>query len=205
MLTHSGVEVFPRGEGVPTLHDIGWNLAQMPRFAGSTSRPWSVFQHLMLVAGLSEWMVVKQRGTRRVMIDAAINAWLHDAHEAILGDIPSTWKTQERKDQEHNLDLRIYNLVGAKWMLEDPTLVLILSQADHWALQIEGRLWGPPGIEAFIGYDDATISEDMLKIARMTMESTADLPIKYRAQSYEHEVMRLVKLSTGPDLDKVVG
>lgn len=205
MIGCNGTFVDPKGDNALSLYEVGWNLSRVPRFAGSTTRPWSVLQHTFFTSALSEWMVVKQKGTRKVMLDASLNALLHDAHEAILGDMPTPWKDQSRKDLEHELDVRLYRDNGVLWMLQDPTLVLILSQADHWAVQIEGVKVGPPGITERIGYDAEIITEEMHKMMDLVEQSTTGLDADQLAFQYSIHVDKIMRMRTGPNLDKLVG
>lgn len=67
------------------IRDIAHNLSIMPRFAGNTSRPYSVAEHSIMVMQMVEDQVQDPR--------IVLQALLHDACEYILGDIPAPVKT----------------------------------------------------------------------------------------------------------------
>lgn len=56
-------------------------LAALPRFLGQTSEPWNVAQHSLAVSATVEAVTGNPV--------AALGALLHDAHEALVGDIPT--------------------------------------------------------------------------------------------------------------------
>jgi hypothetical protein len=68
-----------------TLEDIAHSLSRLPRFLGHTrgAIPYSVAQHSCLV------MALLDDGATRQLEQAAI---LHDAHEALMGDLPTPLK-----------------------------------------------------------------------------------------------------------------
>lgn len=90
MLTASGAEYHLGGaralmpDNAPRIDDIAHALAQINRFNGHTTRPYSVAEHSLLVADVAAW-----RGASAVVELAAL---LHDAHEAYVGDMPSPTK-----------------------------------------------------------------------------------------------------------------
>ena len=127
-----GTLFIPGGTNAPSLEAIALGLARRPRFAGQTSRPFNVLAHSFLVADLIEDPTVKVHGL------------LHDAAEAIVGDIPSTWKTEADVDREVEIICRIYKSLG----LELPTVEEdgTVAFADHLALQAEATLLMPDAI-----------------------------------------------------------
>lgn len=66
------------------LADIAHALAQINRYTGHTTRPYSVAEHSLLVADIA------QRAGATPMVQLA--ALLHDAHEAYTGDVSSPVK-----------------------------------------------------------------------------------------------------------------
>lgn len=66
------------------LQDIAHALAQINRYTGHTTRPYSVAEHSLLVADIA------QRAGATPMVQLA--ALLHDAHEAYTGDVSSPVK-----------------------------------------------------------------------------------------------------------------
>lgn len=65
--------------------DVAWSLAQTNRFTGHALRPYSVAEHSLLVADIAERIL-------RLPVDGQLAALLHDAHEALCGDMSSPAK-----------------------------------------------------------------------------------------------------------------
>jgi uncharacterized protein len=89
MLTASGREYLLDGPSVllgnaPDLKDIAHHLAQINRYTGACSRPYSVAEHSLLVERIGE-----QRGATPTMRLALL---MHDAHEAYTSDLSSPAK-----------------------------------------------------------------------------------------------------------------
>src|SRR5947209_7997064 len=81
----SGTDIKPGGTNAPTLYEIGYSLCQVPRFVGHTRVPWSVLQHSYAVAAFARFLDWTYR--------LQFLALMHDAHESVIGDIPTGWKT----------------------------------------------------------------------------------------------------------------
>lgn len=74
---HSGLKVRllnPQPDDI-SIQDIAWGLSRQNRFNGHTSHPYTVAQHCVFVSYL-------------VPPELALQALLHDAAEAYLGDLP---------------------------------------------------------------------------------------------------------------------
>lgn len=103
----SGAQVWPPGspmgdDGFPSLRDIGGGLGRQPRFAGGGVDTWyPVLCHTATVAALCP---VRSRPY----------AWLHDAPEGVLGDMPKPWKTPEIEAREAHL---LYRILRANQLL----------------------------------------------------------------------------------------
>src|SRR6266576_743863 len=108
MMTLGGTLVQRDNTAAPDLSDIATALCRQPRFGGHTRVNWSVAEHSLLCAHLA-------RSWYRGAIE--LHALLHDAHEAVTGDIPTTWKTDEMRALQAQLDERIY----ARLKLPQPT------------------------------------------------------------------------------------
>ena len=67
--------------------DIAWALSNINRFTGHTSRPWSVLNHSMLVAGLAF-----QHRKGQLTTTEKLCLLLHDSQEAFVGDVVSPLK-----------------------------------------------------------------------------------------------------------------
>jgi hypothetical protein len=89
MLTASGQDYVLSGPGVllgnpPLLQDIAHHLAQINRFTGACSRPYSVAEHSLLVERIGA-----RRGASPILRLALL---MHDAHEAYTSDLSSPAK-----------------------------------------------------------------------------------------------------------------
>lgn len=105
MHTFSDRAVFPKGSeyyedaDTPTLDDIAIGLSRSMRFAGQTPHPYSVLCHSLVVATIIEDQRFK------------IHGLLHDAAEAIIGDIPTPWKPVEHAINEQEILSRLYHIL----------------------------------------------------------------------------------------------
>jgi hypothetical protein len=108
MITITGESIWPAdsAEGdpsqAPSLKSIAVGLARTVRFAGQTSRFYTVLAHTFTVADL-------------LPPDLKVYGLLHDAPEAIVGDVTSTWKTADHKAAEDDLLGRISRACGLDW------------------------------------------------------------------------------------------
>ncbi|HET7111694.1 MAG TPA: hypothetical protein VFI41_12550 [Gemmatimonadales bacterium] len=146
MLTQSGIEIIPGGGNAPALQDIAVGLGRMPRFAGQTRGWWSVLHHSFVVE-LFLRMSMGGGGSGPFYRPIRLAALLHDAHEAVTGDVPTTWKTADLKERQRALDVRI----GERYGVDLLAAHSLISQADRAALLAEGQLVGPPGFAALEG------------------------------------------------------
>jgi hypothetical protein len=97
-------ELVTLDRGMLPLEDIAVGLSRIPRFAGQTMVRWSVVDHLlggMVYASTSGW-------SKRLQLLFGI----HDAHEAMTSDVPTTFKTNSLRDIQRKLDLRLFAALG---------------------------------------------------------------------------------------------
>lgn len=80
----TGAQVAAPGNA-PSLIEIAHSLAQINRFTGHCSRPYSVAEHSMLVARIA-------RQVMGVSPAVQLAALMHDAHECVTGDVASPIK-----------------------------------------------------------------------------------------------------------------
>lgn len=106
MITRSGAVVLPDNVEVPTLLDIGLGLADEVRYARQSRLKWTVLQHSIACD-----MYAASQGWPRI---ARLHCLLHDAHEAVIGDIPYPWKTQDMRERQEELDIRIRRSLGLR-------------------------------------------------------------------------------------------
>lgn len=120
------------GKASPRIETIAHSLAQINRFTGHCSRPYSVAEHSVLVCDIVAGMGLG--------LDAQLLALLHDAHECVVGDVATplkhtlgvAWPCVENL---HAFGLRVaYGLVDAH-----AAHASAVKAADLMALAIERR------------------------------------------------------------------
>lgn len=133
MMTYSGVEVFPGGFSSPTIGDMAISLARQPRFGGHCRQPWTVAEHSMFASLLAPSMDP---------IEA--HMLFHDAHECVTCDVPSTWKNDQTRAQQAELDQRIYTYLQLPIPTDEQRLEI--ARYDLIATVAEAYFLGPPGV-----------------------------------------------------------
>lgn len=144
MITFTGQRIEPKSKfdgkytGVPTIIDIALSLSRTPRFAGMTRRYWPVLLHSIVCAEIASFMA-KDSDRKRTML-----CLLHDAHEAITGDVAAFWKPAEMKLWQHEIDEAFFSSINL-WPIseEDAEFIKIV---DDEALRAEALALGPPTI-----------------------------------------------------------
>jgi hypothetical protein len=135
MMTLSGVLLTQENDAAPTLQDMATGLSRIPRFGGQTLQPWSVAQHLLACAAYTRR---QYPGDRQL----ELHVLLHDAHESMTSDIPTSWKTSDMRALQKRLDVRIYrSLVLAP---PRPWEVETIAMIDRDLLLAEASLVTPP-------------------------------------------------------------
>ncbi len=130
MITFDGVAIRQDTITAPSLEAIALGLARIPRFTGQTKTWFPVLAHCFLVAEL-------------VPNEHRLDALLHDAAEAITGDIPKHWKTEEEKLRERVLMERIYFSLDLDYEAINQDEI---HKADTLALRAEAHWLMPDGI-----------------------------------------------------------
>lgn len=137
-MTYSGILVERAGAAGPALLDIALGLSRQPRFAGQCRRWWSVLDHSLFAA---EMAARDGRNTRTVLA-----ILLHDAHEALTGDTPTSLKTDDQRAVQHDLDQRIardFFPGGAEAFARESVRI---KEYDARALLAEALVVGPPSL-----------------------------------------------------------
>lgn len=134
MMTLSGQHITLEG-GNPTLADIAWGLARIPRFAGQTPTPYTVAHHSIATMK----MAILGRSEQRD--ELAMHTLFHDAHEFATGDIPTTFKTHDIREVQRQLDHRIYCTFGLP--LPKPIHTALVKRYDLEALLAEAFVVAP--------------------------------------------------------------
>jgi hypothetical protein len=141
ILTHSGAQVgyLPQTD-TPSIADISLGLSRMPRFAGQTRVPYTVLDHSLFVLD----MVTADAPAAFTLQLAAL---LHDAHEAMTGDVPTPFKTAALRDMQDQLDARISELVCVSgWDCLFYAYQPLVKKYDTCALLAEALVIGPPSL-----------------------------------------------------------
>ena len=97
----------------PTLEDLAWALARIPRWNGQTIAPWSVAQHCITGA-----MLYPNRDESTI---DRLYFMLHDAEEMFTGDTPKPYKTPEQDDLSREIRRDIFeNLAKLPYPEHEP-------------------------------------------------------------------------------------
>jgi len=136
------------------LDDIAWSLSSQPRFNGHTMGgcSYSVAQHSIWTA----WYMQTQLHQQPTIV---LQALLHDAHEAYIGDIPTPVKWLPGVcDTINPIAERLQSAIHSALKIPPPegAAVQLISHVDHVALAVEahylmqskGRNWGLPVLSA---------------------------------------------------------
>jgi hypothetical protein len=135
MISYSNREVWPEGDGTPSLIDIGVALGRIPRFCGHTKEWYPVLAHVLTVA--------------TILPDKyALYGLLHDSPEACMGDVPTPWKTEVARRREYMLLRRIYAENGLSFPISERAQSAV-DTADHQALVAEAHTLGHPRPDIF--------------------------------------------------------
>jgi uncharacterized protein len=137
ILTNQGREHHLQGpgcatNGAPTIEEIAHSLAQINRFTGHASRPYSVAEHSLLVADLA-----RIEGASAI---AQLAALMHDAHESITGDVssPVKWALGEHwNDFELGQAYELHNAFGLRAAMHSHRAAI--KRGDLIALATERR------------------------------------------------------------------
>lgn len=132
MMTLSGVLLNRHTTTAPPLFDMAIGLSRIRRFAGQTLTPWTVGQHLLASADYAKTLPFS---------GLELHVLLHDAHEAMTGDIPTSWKTDDMRELQKDLDQRVYASLGLS--LPSPGMEVRIRNVDREMLMAEAR-WLTP-------------------------------------------------------------
>jgi hypothetical protein len=126
-------------KGVPSLPDMALGLSRVVRFAGQGKRFFSVAAHTLWIDDLMQ---------KRHEPEENRLAWmLHDAHESVVSDIPTVFKTLDQKKVGYELDRRIFDTFFARFggydAFCDPDVRDAVKHYDRLALVTEYEVIGP--------------------------------------------------------------
>lgn len=172
-LTASGTQ-FPLTRPTPAAvawDDIATALSRLPRWAGHTSRPYSVAQHCIVVSHLCRHFATlhnERVGDRVSLAAASLYGLLHDAHEALIGDItrPTAHALEAIADEvspgrgaivrtairdlKSRLDCAIFGRASLPWPM-GAAMEAIVRRADNTSLATEARDLMPAGATRYCG------------------------------------------------------
>lgn len=182
-LTYTGRNVKPGNGAHPSLIDIAVGLSRQPRFAGQTRRWWSVLDHTLFGDELMRHRVDTASELRL--------AWLlHDAHEAITGDVPTdVKKLTELGMIQDGLDYRILEAYypawdqNGRWTRDHDEVKAI----DKRCLLAEAHVVGPPAAADYFEEPDDTDAA----VLRILLETTLWIGAPpYRQGQEKHPAVR---------------
>ena len=119
-----------------TIPDIALALGRIPRFGGHTRRWWPGILHAFVCVRLAMLLGMPRR--------IQLLALLHDAHEAVTGDVPAFFKTPSMSVMQDHIDELTFTGMGL-WPIADGERSNI-KLLDDLSLKAEAFVVGPPGI-----------------------------------------------------------
>lgn len=153
----------------PKPEQIDWDevfhvLSGIARFAGHTARPYSVGEHVLLVADL----VAAAGGTQEQVL-AGLH---HDTHEVYFGDIPSPLKHEIKERAPglwESLTEPCDSVIRSKLGLQPGAFAdKIVKKADTTALRLEAYdLKASRGLTPYWGWDQAPAEIAYFQIAQI--------------------------------------
>jgi hypothetical protein len=193
MITYTGRSVWPPDSEnftgqPPSWQDIAVGLARQIRFAGQTPRLYSVLPHSIVVANI---MPPEHR----------IHGLLHDAPEAILGDVVTTWKHDVTKHDEAHLLGLIYGDFGIEYASFEADEAVKL--ADYAALRAEAHALGHAQAERWwprAEFDDLAEEAYRLTVGNVARDKTRDLLIAETAIQVFKEALAAAGVDVGTEV-----
>lgn len=193
MITYTGQAVFPPDtpgyttDGIPQIADIAVGLGRQIRFAGQTLHFTTVLCHTLTVAHL-------------VPTEHRIYALLHDAAEAIIGDVPTTWKhNKTSQDEDHLLQL-ISKDLGLKWPWPDDANAA-WKRADLAALQGEAHALEHRAAEKYWPRDEWTdLEQEAFNVTQMMLADALPAKLLHPDNSiplYRHAITQALGSQAG--------
>ena len=190
--------VKPSAAVYPSLVDIAVGISRQPRFAGQGKRWFSVLDHSLfadeMVQRTAQLPFLEMGTTGEARKRWRLAVLLHDAHEAITGDVPTTFKGLELKFEQDKLDVLIGNAfypVSTEYpAFHHPDVKNAVKWIDRRALAAEARVIGPPVsaeriLEAFGVTDDTP--DDVQLLDNLVRFRGAEFPVRFFAvPPYEH-------------------
>lgn len=197
-LTYTGRLVDIDGPQAPSLIDIAVGLSRQPRFGGQTLQWWSVLDHSLFCDALVR-SDLAERGYPPVagayddaesLRRCRLAVLLHDAHEALTGDVPTPLKTADFRAVQEKLDVRIFNAFfpgGYGYFQGD--IFQLVKDIDKRALAAEAWAMLPHGTEIISRYFHAPSGGDASTLRDYLGDEFSALPPDF-SDVGEHPTVR---------------
>lgn len=140
----------PESVAVVTWPDIAWGLSTATRFGGQTAVPITVGAHTLCVLQAARRLATPgygplghpaSPGATAIDREVAVAALLHDASEAILGDIPSPFKRHPAYAAVRAVEETLQRALNVRFgAAPDAHHHPIVKEADTFALAVEAWL-----------------------------------------------------------------
>lgn len=127
--------------GMASLEDIALGLSRMPRFGGQTHFLWTVADHVVCATRYLGNLIALGMNLAGTTPMLPFHVLMHDWHEALTSDIPTTFKTSDMKALQRRLDARFYTAFGI-WM-PNSTEADYIKQIDKQMLLAEAKVVTP--------------------------------------------------------------
>jgi hypothetical protein len=166
MVTANGIRILVDNGNSPSLEDIALHTGRMPRFAGATRPWWSVLHHHFVCGRMADHLGSVDDIKHAVL---KLYAMLHDAHEAITGDVPRGIKPDILSEYQKQLDKRIYKYFG----IPEPTpaIVRAVKMIDETALFAEAKSLGPPEIAEILKNEGHDLDIEPIRVCEGIVQS----------------------------------
>jgi hypothetical protein len=170
MMTLSG-QLVTQSTGAPTLEDIAIGLSRLPRFAGQTITPWTVAHHSVVCHEIA----LKEECLPCFQLDTL----LHDAHECLTGDIPTSFKTPDMRALQHQLSRRLYDSLNLSWLL--PAEEIEMKAIDRRVLLAEAYVVAPKATYERISEETGRLVDwgDLVIVQGVLGEWATEAEIRY--------------------------
>lgn len=132
MITQSGMLIEPDNPRCPTIEDLGIHLSRLVRYGGAID--WSVLSHSLLVAAIVD-------EGEECTDETWAWALLHDAHEAVTGEVVYGYKGDGTKSKQRDLDTKIAAYMGID---RSRANMLAIGWADRASFRAETTVLGTP-------------------------------------------------------------
>lgn len=185
--TYSGVAfdlVHPTVEMV-TMVDMVHVMPQLWRYNCHTNRPYSVGEHLILVAHLARAIAFEERGD----VDGAFwGGMTHDLHETWYQDLTSPLKSLLSLEEAGRLrealrrcDEAVYSFFGWKGPSDDARV--LVKRADYAILEWERQSFMGPCDRSWVCEDDPAV-DHVLEIGRKHRVFPRSTAVQWDVKSY---------------------